>query len=228
MRVILDNIKKVYRGKTAIDVKLTLESGKITAVIGQNGSGKTTLMRILAGLLEPDSGRVQYCDCENSPSKDLIAYLPQKPYIFDLSVFDNVKVGIQGKENIESNVMDALRFVGMDAFSDQNARTLSGGEAQRMAVARTLILGKKFVLLDEPTASIDISNMHWVERYILDVNKKDGSTVVINTHNPSQAYRIADRVIFLKNGSVAEQGDKNILKSPQSEELKEFLNNWRI
>jgi ABC-type phosphate transport system ATPase subunit len=106
---------------------------------------------------------------------------------------------------------------------------LSGGEAQRVALARTLILGRSLVLLDEPASATDISGVQLAENYIRTVNKGDGSTIVFSTHNPSQAAHVADEVIMMFRGKIVEKGSPSkVFDSPEEQETKDFLQHWRI
>lgn len=233
MRVELLNVKRVFNNKTVLDIdKLSLDNGKIYAVLGPNGSGKTTMLRIMAGFDRDICGSVCYNGVEKNHIND-ISYMPQNIYMFDLTVFQNVIMGINNSEikgiEVAERAENALTFVGMENFSNVKARSLSGGEAQRVALARTLILGKSLVLLDEPSSATDISGVELIEKYIKTVNKKDGSTIVLTTHNPSQAARIADEVIIMHGGRIIEMGiPSKVFSSPEKQETKDFLRNWRI
>jgi len=229
MKVILKYLKKIYKKRTVLNIgELEFESGKVYAVLGPNGAGKSTMLKIIAGIDEADSGEVIYGSCEGEQSA-CISYLPQKPYIFDFTVLENVTLGMGNNANALQNAKEALNYVGMADFIDAKANSLSGGEAQRVAVARTLVLGRKLVLMDEPASSADISSMRMIEDYIKLVNKENSSTVVFTTHNPSQAYRTADEVIMLWAGEVIEKGEASkVMKNPERKETKEFLENWRL
>lgn len=233
MRVKLLNVKRVFDNKTVLDIdKLMLESGKIFAVLGPNGSGKTTMLRIMAGIDRDFSGSVCYNGVEKIYDNS-IAYMPQNVYMFDLTVIENVMLGIKSggirSSDARSRAEYALTCVGMSGFSNVKARSLSGGEAQRVALARTLVLGKSLVLLDEPASATDISGIELVERYIKKVNGKDGSTIVFTTHNPSQAVRMADEVIIMHCGRLIEKGSPaSVFDSPRKQETKDFIRSWRI
>jgi ABC-type multidrug transport system ATPase subunit len=228
MRVGLENIKKIYGIRTVLDIgKLEFESGKIYAVLGPNGSGKTTLLRVISDMERADCGSV--CLIGGGSVGSDMAYLPQKPYIFNMKVIENVALGLgRGRSSI-NKAAEALDCVGMGAFCRESARSLSGGEAQRVAVARTLVLGKGLVLLDEPASSVDIYSTRLIEEYIKAVNKRDRSTVIFTTHSLSQAVQLADEAVFLWEGRVLEKGEpRSVLDSPHSKEAKDFLLNWRI
>jgi ABC-type Fe3+/spermidine/putrescine transport system ATPase subunit len=233
MRVELQNVKKTYSDKTVLDVEnLILEEVGIIAVLGPNGSGKTTLLRCVAGIDMATSGHIYYNGMKGYMNKD-IAYMPQNTYLFDMTVLDNVMMGLKnrGLNPAESRklALHALDSVGMGGFYKARAKSLSGGEAQRVALARTLVLRKGLVLLDEPASSTDIAGMETVEKYILEVHKKDSSTIVFTTHNPSQALRIADEAVMMQAGRIIEKNKtQSMFNSPQMQETKDFLRSWRI
>jgi len=229
MSINIKGIKKEYSGRIVLDIdRFELESGKIFAILGPNGSGKTTLLRIISGIDKATAGTIQYNGYGSVPA-DSIAFLPQKPYIFDMKVIDNVILGIKKHNNARKLALDALERVGMSDFAEAGARSLSGGEAQRMALARTLVLGKHLVLLDEPATSMDVGSISLVDNYLKHVKEKDGSTIIFTTHNPSQAINSADEVIIVYKGHIAENGPPGeVINSPKTEETRIFLENWRI
>jgi ABC-type phosphate transport system ATPase subunit len=158
-----------------------------------------------------------------------MAYLPQETYLFDMSVIKNITITMGKDKNLESRGRKILENVNMNGFADSSARSLSGGETQRVAVARVLALEKQLVLLDEPAASIDISSSTLVENLIVKTNQETGSTIIFTTHNPSQAARIANEVIIMWEGKIIEKGRPlEIFNFPHRDETKEFLRNWRI
>ncbi|MGE5628962.1 MAG: energy-coupling factor ABC transporter ATP-binding protein [Solirubrobacterales bacterium] len=211
---------------------LTLESGKIYAIIGPNGSGKTTLLRQIAGLDHDSSCKILYDGSTDFP-KDKVAYMNQNVYMFDTSVRKNLILGIESlnfsKSEMDSIVKFSLDRVGMGGFLESKAKFLSGGEAQRIGLARILIMKKDLILLDEPSSATDIAGAELIENYIREVNKLDGRTFIFSTHNPSQAQRIAHEIIFLSSGKILEKGIPSIvLNNPENKETERFLKNWRI
>lgn len=146
---------------------------------------------------------------------------------------DNVNLGNincnREKWYIKNRAEQALINVGMGGFSNVKAQSLSGGEAQRVALARTLVLGRSLVLLDEPASATDLSGVELVENYIKAVNKEDQATIVFTTHSPSHAAHIADEVIMMYSGKVLEKGSPHkFFEAPQYQETRDFLRNWRI
>lgn len=242
MKVELRNIERIYDGRKVLDVpSLTLESGKIYAVVGPNGSGKTTMLRIIATQDKEYKGNIFYNGLDYINSSE-IAYMPQSTYMFDLSVIMNVMLGLQStgtkskkkdtkreKQDMLRRAEQALMNVGMSDFFNVKAQTLSGGESQRVALARTLVLERELFLLDEPASSTDLSGVELVEGYIKGVNKKNSSTIIFTTHSPSQAAHLADEVIMMYEGRILEMGSPaKVFESPECDETRDFLRNWRI
>ena len=222
----LVNVQKRYGARVALDIsQLTIEPGERIAVIGPNGSGKSTLIRLLAGVLAPDAGTVQ---TEILPRGE-IGYLPQQPYAFDMSVQKNVELALTGEADKAKIAQAALERVDLLHLSKARANRLSGGETQRMALARVLVKPRKLLLLDEPTASADIQAMEQIERAILDYARQTGCTLVFSSHAPSQAMRLSTRVLALDGGKIGESGETaQVLQSPQAESTRAFLKSWRL
>lgn len=213
---------KRFAGRPALDgADLVAEPGEVTVVLGPSGSGKTTLLRILAGLLPPDAGAVQGGD----PGR--IGWVGQKPLVFRATAFENVAFGLRAREAAEPEVAAAVRPVmahlGLWELRDQAARRLSGGEQQRIAVARALVLRPALLLLDEATANLDPGNVAILEREVRRV-AAEGATVVMTTHDLAQARRVADRVALLLRGRVAEEAPaKAFFEAPRTREAQAFV-----
>ncbi|HAE62407.1 MAG TPA: hypothetical protein DCG38_08760, partial [Eubacteriaceae bacterium] len=202
MRVEIKKARKKCGQKTILDVEgVCIESGKIYALLGPNGAGKTTFLRAISRVDKDIESEMYLIGLENS---DCVGYMPQSAYLFDTTVEKNVLLGFVGKNmakpEMEKLAFEALKRVGMERFAKSKAKSLSGGESQRVALARMLVMKKNLVLLDEPTSATDVVGAEMIEDYILDLNKKYGITFVFSTHNPSQAARIAHEVIFMDNG----------------------------
>jgi len=230
MDIKVKNLKKKYGNKIILNIeKLDLKSGKIYGIIGPNGAGKSTLLKIISGLEDPTEGEISINGekLDNVKMKH-ITYSNQKPYLYRTTVFNNVSYPLQfrkiNKENINSIVNDILHEFKIEHIKDNQAGSLSGGETQKVALARALVFNPKCVLLDEPTANIDPDYIELIERAVLDRNKKNHSTVLIITHNISQARRICDEIIFLHNGEVIEFGDINdICANSTNSIIRKFL-----
>ncbi|UCD97230.1 MAG: ABC transporter ATP-binding protein [Candidatus Bathyarchaeota archaeon] len=209
------NIAKSYGAIQALqDVNLKILRGKITVLLGPSGSGKTTLLRILAGLEKPSHGSI-LCDGEDiAEDSDLLrqkaTMVFQKSVFFNAAVYKNVAYGLKVKgysnSQIKDSVRKALQTVRLEGFENRRTRNLSGGEQQRVSIARALILERELLLLDEPTVNIDPRNVSIIEATILRVNRNQKMTIVLATHNMFQAEALSERVAILLEGTVRQVG----------------------
>lgn len=226
--VTLQNITKEYGERTVLDIPyFAFKSGRRYAVIGANGSGKTTALRIMAGALEPTSGRVEHVDGVRGG----LGYMPQKSYAFGFSVLKNVTIALHGMEKAgaEAAAREALGKVNMLGFAEAKGSGLSGGETQRLALARMLAKKRPLLLLDEPTSATDISGIETIEAALLEYCEQTGCTLIFSTHSPVQATNLAQEIIMLDNGRIVESGSAaQVLYQPRSEQGKRFLRRWKL
>ena len=203
-----------YGKKTVLDCPgLELPEGQITAVIGANGSGKTTLARVLAGIEVPDQKR-------RAISGLRIGYLPQKSYAFRMSTSRNIALGGSDAAR-QKQLTEALM---LEPLAKQSAKKLSGGETARMALARLLMDTYELLILDEPTAAMDMESTLSAERLIREYCTETGCAVLLITHSIQQARRMADQVLFFCGGKLAETGPAaQILTAPACPETQRFL-----
>jgi len=206
------NIKKIYNGRTVLDVpELSIRERKIHALMGPNGSGKTTLLHILSFVSAPTTGTLFYNDrpvqfVENllQPLRKEVVLLDQHPILFSTTVYKNVEFGLKMR-HVPANrrqriVEQSLDLVGMRGFAKADAPNLSGGETQRVAIARALACSPRVMLFDEPTASVDVESRIAIENIIVDIQKEKDISVIVCTHNPLQALKLADETLFLFEG----------------------------
>jgi len=225
------NLKKVYDSKIVLNVdNLNFQEGKIYAIVGPNGSGKTTLLNILNLLEKPDEGQIFFHGQEitNKSNSDTLeirrkmTLVNQDPFLFHSTVYDNIAYGLKirsvSSKVQESKIRSALNIVGLSGFKDRKANQLSGGEAQRVVIARALVIEPEILFLDEPTANVDQKHIDVVERIIKKIKKEIKTTVIFTTHDLSQAYRLADEVISLLDGKVITQVPENLLRGEIIEE----------
>ncbi|MDO9096935.1 MAG: phosphate ABC transporter ATP-binding protein, partial [Candidatus Methanoperedens sp.] len=214
------------------NINLTIRRGEIFALRGPSGAGKTTFLRILNLFEKPINGNLRFNGLANEGEINNIrrrmSMLFQTPAIFKASVFDNVAYGLRvrgiDKRIIEEKVSDSLNIVGLSGMDKQKARTLSGGEAQRMAFARAIVYDPEVLLLDEPTTNLDPANVAKIEEVIKRIRSERGTTIVIATHNIPQVRRIADRVGILLNGELIEVNSKEgIFTAPNDARSAAFL-----
>ena len=218
--------------------EISLAAGRIHAVIGPSGAGKTTLLRVLNLLLEPRQGELNYFGKRLIPADRLavqrsMAMVFQKPALFSGDVFYNVALGLKmrgiSRDEVKTRVFNALDKVGLKHLAKRQAQSLSGGEAQRMALARAMVLEPKVLLLDEPTANLDPANVALFEDIIKKVHIETGTTIIIVTHNLYQAKRVSHESMFLNKGRVLERNlTAQLFTSPAAEETKLFISGEMI
>ncbi|MGE5173387.1 MAG: ATP-binding cassette domain-containing protein [Betaproteobacteria bacterium] len=215
MKLSVSHITKAYGGKPILtDCSAKFDGQGTYVLMGPNGCGKSTFLRICALLERPDSGRLLFSSGQYPHRLDLslrrrITLVLARTGVFNTTVFNNVAygLGIRGVQHaeLERRVMDALSFVGLQSKANQRALTLSSGETQRLGIARALVIQPEILFLDEPTASVDQENTELIES-IISAMKKDGrTTVIMTTHDREQAERLADVLMFIKNGRIEKQ-----------------------
>ncbi len=195
-------------GRKLVDgVSLTLERGPRTVIMGPNGAGKTLLLRMLHGLITPTSGEVLWAGQPAGPEiRAAQAMVFQRPTLLRRSVEANIRFVLSKLPEAEQAERTdvALRRARLSHLAGKPARRLSGGEQQRLALARALALEPAVLFLDEPTASLDPASTHAVEE-LIEAAHGDGTSVIMITHDLGQARRLADEVVFLHHGRLAEK-----------------------
>jgi len=217
-------------------INLTADRGEILGLIGPTGSGKTTLLRLVNLLDEPSSGRILFKGREVSgrPEKEQLcarrkmAMVFQKPVMFKASVEENVSYGLRmrgsvdatdasdvcaRKMSIKEKVEEALAAVGLSGYEGRDANTLSGGETQRIALARALVLEPELLLLDEPTANLDPGSAASIDS-LLQTLAKSRTAVILATHNMEQCRKLAGRVAVLQSGRLVALGRSEEITLP--------------
>lgn len=195
--------------RTLLDgIDLRIEAGPLTVIMGPNGAGKSLLLRLLAGLIPPDGGSVTWAG--RAPDRDRtrrLGFVFQAPVMLRRSVADNLRYALRAgrvpKAEWGARTAMALAEAGLDRLAGTPARVLSGGEQQKLALARALAPGPEALLMDEPTANLDPTATAAIEDRVRRA-RDSGTTVVFVTHDLGQARRLADRVVFLHRGRVAE------------------------
>jgi len=210
----LRSVTKRYGRSVAVDIDaLTIDAGRLYTLSGANGAGKSTLLGILAFLTPPTAGDIFYAGERIDWKRDTVmrcrrkvTLLHQSPYLFGGTVFRNVAYGLRAQGmagDAERRAVDrALQAVALEGFRDRDARELSGGEAQRVAMARALALDPEVLLLDEPLANIDRETAGLLEAIISSLPSR-GTTVVMTTHDPEHPVRLSGGSIVLDGGKVA-------------------------
>ena len=211
-----------HRGPVLRGADLTLEQGQIGIVLGKNGSGKTTLFKNILGIEKPGSGMI-FFDGENllkmhrRERARRIAYVPQHIHFGDLSVMDSVLMGRvsyfgmkAGREDYEA-VEKILADMGLMAFAGRSAEALSGGEKQKIAIARAMAQEPQLMIFDEPTGNLDIANERLIMEEARKLAKEKGIAILSSLHDLNQALTFGDKFFFLKNGVVKYAGGREII-----------------
>jgi tungstate transport system ATP-binding protein len=222
MELEIKGLCKIY-GKAEIlsDINLNIEEEGTLALIGPTGSGKTTLLHLIDLLDEPTQGEIivdgvkvtGLSESERLKIRRKMAIVFQKPVMFRASVRENVSYGlkIRGKSSIEERVKEAISAVGLEGYESRDANTLSGGEMQRIALARALVLEPDVLLLDEPTANLDPKTAMDIDMLI---SRFEG-TMIVATHNMQECQRLADRVVVLQEGRITALGRPEDIFEPK-------------
>lgn len=231
----LEKIYKNYENLQVLkDINMKIKKGTSTALVGPTGSGKTVLLRIIDLLEKPSSGTVYFEGIDANSSRNIrletrrkMGMVFQKPLAFKANVYDNVAYGlkIRGEtKNLEKKVTETLETVELNGYENRNALKLSGGETQRLALARAMITDPKLLLLDEPTSNLDPISTKKIETLIKTINREYETTVIMTTHDIFQGRKLADEMIIMNNGRIFQSGTPDeIFKTPKSRFVADFI-----
>ena len=183
-------IRKTYKGRLVLDIpSLDLEGGKVYSIVGANGSGKSTFAKILAGITDADEGEGALAN---------VGYMAQKSYAFNMSLEKNILINGDDKERCQM-LMDALNI---SHLASNKAKTLSGGETAKMALARIMMRDYKVLILDEPTAAMDRESVSLAEELIKEYCKQTQCVTILITHSLEQAKRMSSEIIEIDYGKI--------------------------
>ena len=229
--IIATNVAVVRRDKAVLDgIDVTIAPHTRTFILGANGAGKSTLLRVLHGLIEPTRGSMQWGHATTRSRSEAMVF--QRPVLLRRSAVGNILhalklAGVRGSE-VQRRAQQALASVGLEALAACPARVLSGGEQQRLALARAWALTPETLFLDEPTASLDPPSARAVEAIVYDIHA-NGTTIVMTTHQLAQAKRLADHIVLLHEGRLAEHTDAaTFFRGPRSAYGRAFLEGERL
>ncbi|MCE5258813.1 MAG: ATP-binding cassette domain-containing protein [Chloroflexi bacterium] len=216
----LNTLVKRYDSRTVVALdSLTVYRGEILALVGPSGAGKSTLLRLLGLLEAPTSGSLQFFGREvanGSAQADLelrrrLTMVFQRPLLLNRSVQANIAYGLRLRgDKSNGKVASAMEQLGLSHLARQNTRVLSGGEAQRVSLARAMVLDTEVLLLDEPTANLDPYNVNLIETAVRKMNAEQSKTIVLVTHNIFQAHRLAQRTALLLDGRLVEVSPSDV------------------
>lgn len=238
MKITLENISKSFGEQKVLDgLDLTLESKKITFIIGQSGGGKSILLKHIIGLVKPDSGRVLVDDIDISRLDEAGMNEIRKNFgmLFqDAALFDSMTVGENvafplnehrrlPKKEVQQIVMEKLLQVGLTGVTQKMPSELSGGMRKRVGLARALALDPKIILFDEPTTGLDPIMCDAIDQLIVETQKNTGATCVVISHDIDSTFKIAHRVAMLYNGKIIAYGSPEDIRNSSNPVLSQFV-----
>jgi tungstate transport system ATP-binding protein len=223
---------KRYGDRTIVSIEsLQVQEGEVLAILGPNGAGKTTLFRLLALLESPDAGTIAYygkpVDTRDLAARRRTAAVFQRPLLFQGSVEDNIRFGLRfrrlPRDQVKTKIQRTLDLMGITHLAGADMRTLSGGELQRVALARALALEPEILFLDEPTSNLDVHVRRRFREDLRRVVESLSATVIIITHEHSEALALAQRVAVIHEGSVVQIGTpEEVFTHPQNAFVADF------
>ncbi len=227
MGIQVKNLIKEFDNKKVIDdISFSVNDGEILAIVGFSGSGKSTVLKLISGLITPDSGEII--------TTGDIAMVFQYSALFDsLNVFDNISFALVERkdlrkkytqENLEKIVKEKLELVGLSGIEDKFPSELSGGMQKRVSFARAIVTEPQIILYDEPTAGLDPISSTLIEDYIVRLKNETNAASIVVTHQMSTIKRTADKVIMLYNGKIVFTGTPDELQKEDTPYTKQFVN----
>lgn len=229
----LENLKKVYDGVTILEnINLDIEDGEIISILGPSGCGKTTLLNLILGIAEADGGKIFFNgqDITKVPMEKRGFNIVFQDYALfpNLNVYENITYGLRNNPDISSpqEVQDLIRLLELEEHLNKRIDQLSGGQKQRAALARTMVMKPKLLLLDEPLSALDGVIKESIKDRIKTIAKEFNLTTIIVTHNPEEALTLSDRVLILEKGGIAQYGKpSDIITHPENPFVKKFILN---
>lgn len=227
MSIKVENLTKEFDGRKVLDnISFEVGKGEILSIVGFSGSGKSTVLKILCGLLNADSGKIDITDGD-------VAMVFQYSALFDsLNVFDNISFALQErkefrgkytKQQLTEIVAKSLNTVGLSGIEEKYPHELSGGMQKRVSLARAIVTKPEFILYDEPTAGLDPVASTVIEDYILRLREETGATSIVVTHQMSTITRCSDKVIMLYDGNIVFRGTPDELLKEDTPYTKQFV-----
>lgn len=229
----LKNIKKSYDGVTVLkNIDLTISDGEIVSILGPSGCGKTTLLNLILGLTDADSGKIIFDgqDITNVPMEKRGFNIVFQDYALfpNLNVMQNITYGLKNTPNIstQEEVNELIELLGLKPHLNKKIDQLSGGQKQRVALARTMVMKPKILLLDEPLSALDGVIKESIKEKIKQIARDYHLTTIIVTHDPEEALTLSDKVLIVNDGSISQYGaPEEIITTPQNAFIKEFILN---
>lgn len=229
----LKHIKKSYDGVPVLkDITLDIRDGEIVSILGPSGCGKTTLLNLILGITDADEGRIEF-------NEEDITFEPMEKRGFNivfqdyalfpnLNVYQNVTYGLKNKPNISTKeeVEDLIRLLGLEEHLDKKIDQLSGGQKQRVALARTMVMKPRILLLDEPLSALDGVIKESIKDRIKTIARDYHLTTIIVTHDPEEALTLSDRVLIVNEGTISQyDSPSEIIHRPENSFVRKFILN---
>ncbi|WBW49895.1 ABC transporter ATP-binding protein [Peptoniphilus equinus] len=227
----LKNISKAYDGVTILnDINLEIEKGEIVSILGPSGSGKTTLLNLILGLVTADSGEIIYDgeDMAHTPMEARGFNIVFQDYALfpHLTAYQNITYGLRNKPDIstQGEVAELIHLLGLEDHLNKRIDQLSGGQKQRVALARTMVMKPKILLLDEPLSALDGVIKESIKDRIKTIAKDYHLTTIIVTHDPEEALTLSDKVLIINDGTISQYGKpQDIISAPANNFVEEFI-----
>ena len=239
----LKNIVKKYGNNVILDdISLQIKKGEIVSILGPSGSGKTTLLNLILGITDISSGKIIYDGetiYDNPLDKEDITNVPLEKRGFNivfqdyalfpnLTAYENIVYGLRNKPGIstEQDVQDFIHLLGLEEHLNKRISQLSGGQKQRVALARTMVMKPKILLLDEPLSALDGVIKESIKSKIKEIAREFSLTTIIVTHDPEEALTLSDKVLIINDGEIAQYGTpKEIIQQPADDFVENFILN---
>ena len=229
----LKNIVKKYGNNVILDdISLQIKKGEIVSILGPSGSGKTTLLNLILGITDISSGKIIYDgeDITNVPIEKRGFNIVFQDYALfpNLTAYENIVYGLRNKPGIstEQDVQDFIHLLGLEEHLNKRISQLSGGQKQRVALARTMVMKPKILLLDEPLSALDGVIKESIKSKIKEIAREFSLTTIIVTHDPEEALTLSDKVLIINDGEIAQYGTpKEIIQQPADDFVENFILN---
>lgn len=229
----LKNVKKSYDGTVVLkDISLDIGEGEIVSILGPSGCGKTTLLNLILGIVDADGGRIIFNgeDLTDVPMEKRGFNIVFQDYALfpNLNVYQNITYGLRNRPDISSReeVEELIRLLGLEEHLTKRIGQLSGGQKQRVALARTMVMKPRILLLDEPLSALDGVIKESIKDRIRTIAKEYNLTTIIVTHDPEEALTLSDRVMIINDGEIAQFGrPEEIIERPENNFVKKFILN---
>ncbi len=229
----VENVSKVYNKKTVLNnISFEVYDGEFLSILGPSGCGKTTLLKILIGIENPTNGKIIKNDIDItkfSPSKRNMGIVFQNYALFpNMTVLNNVlyalNLKLKNKQKAKEESLRILKMVNMEEHLNKYPSELSGGQMQRVAIARTLSLKPDIILFDEPMSALDADNRLILRKELKNIQKEFNTTMIYITHDQEEAFSLSDRVMVMKDGNIVQLDNPNtIFNHPKNDYVKEFI-----